>query len=88
MSKNEEFEHGTGHKFSVTKVHAGEYRSCCGHKISSRSNHRDYGGGTVWDIYQPSRNMPDDVENTLRDAKKAVSYDHNPKKESNDWPLY
>jgi hypothetical protein len=88
MSKSQEFEHGTGHKFSVKRLQAGEYKSCCGHKIESRQETPGYGSGTVWNITHPGQRTPDDVVYTLKDAKESIAQIHKPNKESNDWSQY
>jgi hypothetical protein len=35
MTNSSEFDHGTGHKFSVTKNSAGSYRACCGLQVDA-----------------------------------------------------
>ena len=35
MSNNQEFDHGSGHKFVVKRTGAGSYETCCGHTLES-----------------------------------------------------
>jgi hypothetical protein len=85
MSQSE-FDHGTGHKFSVTKERAGLYNSCCGLQASARSD-SNYSGGTTWDLLYPGQTTPDDTVRTLREAKSYAESLHDPNKESNKWVI-
>jgi hypothetical protein len=84
MSKNQEFDHGTGHKFDMTKERAGIYNSCCGIQVSSRLAY-GYPGGKTWDLKYPGQTTPDESVRTLRDATAHAESVHNPNKESNRW---
>ena len=69
MSKNQEFSHGTEHRFGVTKEFAGSYTSCCGMQIER--NHPD-----GWNITWPGQSRPDEWTHTLRDAKYVAEQHH------------
>jgi hypothetical protein len=45
----QEFEHGTGHKFTVKRAGAGSYETCCGHTLESGKMRGLTGfGGKLW----------------------------------------
>lgn len=69
MSKNNEFDHGTGHKFGVTRDVPGSYKSCCGMGIDRSA----FGG---WVLTMPGQSHPDESVNTLRDAKWMAEQHH------------
>ena len=68
MTKSEEFDHGSGHKFSVKKNSAGSYTGCCGLQVEVASTPT----GRVWfsshptGLYYP----------TLRAAKEHMQKHH------------
>jgi hypothetical protein len=69
MSNNDEFSHGTGHKFGVTREFPGSYKSCCGMQIESHPT-----GG--WNVTWPGERSPDEWSNTLRGAKSMAEHHH------------
>ena len=69
MSKNDEFSHGTEHKFGVTRESPGSYTSCCGMEIAS---HPDKG----WNVTWPGERSPDEWTHTLQDAKSMAKQHH------------
>jgi len=69
MSKNDEFSHGTGHRFSVKREFPGSYRSCCGMGIDKSA----LGG---WVLTMPGKSQPDESVNTLKDAKWLAEQHH------------
>jgi hypothetical protein len=52
MSNNSEFEHGTEHKFSVTKNSGGSYSSCCAHGVEGPFYDKGT-KGKIWYSKQP-----------------------------------
>lgn len=69
MSKNDEFSHGTEHKFGVKRDFPGSYTSCCGMDIAK---HPDGG----WNITWPGAFSPDEFTNNLQDAKSIAEQHH------------
>ena len=47
MSRAEEFDHGSDHKFSVKKNSAGDYTSCCGLNVTGPYNAKGW-SGKIW----------------------------------------
>ena len=69
MSKNDEFSHGTGHKFGVKREFPGWYTSCCGMTIQS---HPKKG----WNITWPGQYSPDEFTQDLHSAKAIAEQHH------------
>lgn len=71
MSKNDEFSHGTEHKFGVKRDFPGWYTSCCGMTI--QTHHTDK---QRWNITWPGEMRPDHDTRTLREAKSVAEQHH------------
>jgi hypothetical protein len=69
VSKNDEFSHGTEHKFGVTREQPGYYKSCCGMSIEKSA----LGG---WNVIWPGQYSPDERTNTIQDAKYIAEQHH------------
>ena len=69
MSKNDEFSHGTEHKFGVKRDFPGSYTSCCGMEIAKSA----LGG---WNVTWPGQYSPDERTNTIQDAKSMAEQHH------------
>ena len=71
MSKNGEFNHGTGHKFGVTREFPGSYKSCCGMTIESHPVDKQR-----WLVTWPGQYQPDHDTRTLQEAKSVAEQHH------------
>ena len=68
MSKNSEFDHGTGHRFSVSKNATGSYTGCCGMKVDASNTPT----GRMWFSSHPTGYyFP-----TLKAAKQKMQEHH------------
>jgi len=70
MSKNDEFSHGTEHKFGVKRDFPGSYTSCCGMSIESHPTDKG------WLLTWPGEYRPDHDTRTLQEAKAAAEQHH------------
>ena len=70
MSRNNEFSHGTEHKFGVIREQSGYYKSCCGMEITSHHT------GRRWNLTWPGEYRPDHDTRTLQEAKSVAKQHH------------
>lgn len=75
--RNENFEHGTDHKFKLTRTGNG-FSSCCGHNILriDRGNDPEYSGVQYY-VTEPGETEPSDsVDTHLSDIRTRLSKGH------------
>ena len=76
MSKNGEFDHGSGHRFGLKKVSSGYYKSCCGFEVESGAN-MEYEGSDRkrWFVQHPQHGLVSEHD-SLKDARASLENSH------------